>query len=241
MIGSASSKYFEGILFILVRRPYGIGDIIHISNTEMDTNIQGSVGWIVQKVTLFETVATWVPTLEKASFSNGSLANSRIINWRRSPNAKVNIQLHFPIETKYEQIEVFKRAVEEFMKLRPREWLQLNGFRVNRILTEQSYMQVVLLIQHRDSWQNIAQIQDSKSNLVTYCSEVQKKLGMEYKAPALPVDLRGAQSLLSVDHAATSMGGSDSGTNAEEDSAEAEARMNYFRLIAKTKHQIRVT
>jgi hypothetical protein len=26
MIGSASSKYFEGLLFILVRRPYNIGD-----------------------------------------------------------------------------------------------------------------------------------------------------------------------------------------------------------------------
>ncbi|KAG7356332.1 mechanosensitive ion channel [Nitzschia inconspicua] len=240
VIGSASSKYFEGILFILVRRPYGIGDIIHISNTEMETNLNGSLGWIVQKVTLFETVATWVPTLEKASFNNGSLAHSRVINWRRSPNAKVNIQLHFPIETKYEQIEIFKRAVEEFMKVRPREWLQLNGFRVNRILTEQSYMQVTLLIQHRDSWQNIAQILDSKSNLVTYCSEVQKKLGMQYKAPALPVDLRGAPTILPMDHTSFA-GGSDTGASLEEDPADVEARMNYFRLIAKTRHQIRVT
>ena len=30
MIGSASSKYFEGLLFILVRRPYAIGDGIHV-------------------------------------------------------------------------------------------------------------------------------------------------------------------------------------------------------------------
>jgi hypothetical protein len=145
--------------------------------------------------------------------------------------------LHFPIETKYEQIEIFKKAVEEFMKVRPREWLQLNGFRVNRILTEQSYMQVTLLIQHRDSWQNIAQILDSKSNLVTYCSEVQKKLGMQYKAPALPVDLRGVGSILhQMENTST---GSETGTNTEEDSADAEARMNYFRLIAKTRHQIR--
>jgi hypothetical protein len=47
IIGSASSKYFEGILFILVRRPYGIGDIIHISNTEMDTSPNGyaQISW----------------------------------------------------------------------------------------------------------------------------------------------------------------------------------------------------
>ena len=30
MIGSASSKYFEGLLFIIVRRPYAIGDGIHV-------------------------------------------------------------------------------------------------------------------------------------------------------------------------------------------------------------------
>lgn len=30
-IGNASSKYFEGILFILARKPYNIGDRIHVS------------------------------------------------------------------------------------------------------------------------------------------------------------------------------------------------------------------
>jgi hypothetical protein len=31
MIGNASAKYFEGILFVLARRPYSIGDRIHVS------------------------------------------------------------------------------------------------------------------------------------------------------------------------------------------------------------------
>ena len=55
IIGSASAKYFEGILFILVRRPYGIGDFIHVSNVEEDTSVDGTLGWCVQNVTLFET------------------------------------------------------------------------------------------------------------------------------------------------------------------------------------------
>jgi Mechanosensitive ion channel len=42
MIGSASSKMFEGWLFILVRRPYSIGDRIHISNIESETSWDGS-------------------------------------------------------------------------------------------------------------------------------------------------------------------------------------------------------
>lgn len=236
MIGSASSKYFEGIVFILVRRPYDIGDIVHFSQPERETNLNGSLGWIVQKVTLFETVGTWVPTMERASFNNGSLASSQIINWARSPNAKINVQLHFPIETKYEQIDIFKRAIEEYMRVRPREWLQLNGFRVNRIFTEQSYMQVTLLMQHREPWQSIGQILDSKANLVTYCNEVQKKLGMQYRAPPLPVDLNGAQQFL---ENASSLGSVTGGpSNLDDDDADMEAKMNQFRHIAKTRHQL---
>ena len=121
MIGSASSKYFEGLLFILGRRPYGIGDLIHVSNVEEETNIDGSRGWFVQHVSLFETTLTWLPTNETASVSNGSLASSRIINWARSPNARFVIFFIFPIETKYETLELFKRAVEEYLKVSPCE------------------------------------------------------------------------------------------------------------------------
>jgi Mechanosensitive ion channel len=42
MIGSASSKMFEGWLFILVRRPYNIGDRIHIGSVESECSWDGS-------------------------------------------------------------------------------------------------------------------------------------------------------------------------------------------------------
>lgn len=108
-------------MFILVRRPYGIGDLIHVSNVESITSVDGSVGWMVNNVTLFETTLTWLPTQETASVSNGSLASSRIINWARSPNARFVIFFVCPIETKYETLELFKRAVEEYLKVRQLE------------------------------------------------------------------------------------------------------------------------
>lgn len=56
MIGSASSKYFEGILFILVRRPYDIGDRIAISDVNSVASIDGTLTWFVQKVDLVRLV-----------------------------------------------------------------------------------------------------------------------------------------------------------------------------------------
>jgi hypothetical protein len=188
--GSASAKYFEGLLFILIRRPYGIGDRIHISNVEHDTNFDGSAGWVVENVTLFETTAIWTPTKEHCSLSNGSLANSRIINGARSPQAQVHIFLKLPIDVPYEKILIFKSAVEEYLKARPREWLSLNGFRAKKIMADQGFIEYDVIVQHREAWQQVGQILDSKANLSSYCQEVVKQLNVHYRAPPLPVDLR---------------------------------------------------
>jgi hypothetical protein len=55
MISSASSKYFEGLLFILLRRPYQVGDGIAIAGVNESTISTGSPMWIVEDVDLFTT------------------------------------------------------------------------------------------------------------------------------------------------------------------------------------------
>jgi small-conductance mechanosensitive channel len=59
MIGAACSNYFEGLLFILVRRPYDIGDRINVSSVTVDTSTTGSPGWIVKDVDLFTTTVVF--------------------------------------------------------------------------------------------------------------------------------------------------------------------------------------
>ena len=147
-----------------------------------------------------------------------------------------------PIEVKYEYIEIFKRAVEEYIKVRPREWLALNGFRVTKITTEQGYFQVMLTIQHRDPWQNVGQVLDSKANLVSYCHEVQKKLGMEYKAPALPVDLRNALALGRTIESITGGGSQqDNDSQSTQNFEIDDAQFQQFRAMAASKYNIKLS
>jgi hypothetical protein len=54
MIGTASSKYFEGLLFILIRRPYAIGDGIHISDPNAETAGTGTY-----TTTAIDDVVAW--------------------------------------------------------------------------------------------------------------------------------------------------------------------------------------
>ena len=120
MFGPASSKYFEGILLIFVRRPYDIGDKIAISDPESDTSASGSSTWFVEKVTVFTTTVRFATTNEVATYSNGSLALLRIINANRSPKAIISVLIKFGLETPFSKITVFRTAVENFIKARAR-------------------------------------------------------------------------------------------------------------------------
>ena len=152
MIGPASSKYFEGLLFILIRRPYMIGDGIHISDPNDETAGTGSGWWLVEDVTLFTTSVIFMFTNERATLSNGSLANSRIINSTRSPNASLHILLTFPVDVTYKKLEIFHKALEEYVNNRPREWVGGIRFRVTRVEAAQGFVEYIAAANHRASW-----------------------------------------------------------------------------------------
>lgn len=189
MIGTASSKYFEGLLFILVRRPYGIGDCIHISDPNIDTSYSGSAFWYVEDITLFSTQVRFSFTNERASLSNGSLANSRIINSSKSNNAGVYHLLKFPLDVPYEKVKMFHEALEAFVRNRPREWIGLSSFRATSVNAQLGFIEYIVVLDHRESWASWSQVRTSQSDLMAFGVELAKKLDIVYKQPTLPIDL----------------------------------------------------
>ena len=79
---------------------------------------------------------------------------------------------------------------------------------------------------------------DSRGNLISFCHEVQKMLGMEYRAPPLPVDLSGSNfdgGKLSIDGELEER----SSANAEIMGKDAAAKIDLFRSVARERHNIR--
>ncbi|KAL9186664.1 hypothetical protein ACHAXT_005902 [Thalassiosira profunda] len=189
LFGSAASNYFEGLLLIFVRRPYDIGDRIATSNPKLDTSPNGSSTWYVDKVTLYTTTVRFATTNEVATYSNGSLAILRIINANRSPKAIIGVLIKFGLETPFSKITVFRAAVENFIKARPREWIAMVGFRATRVEADIGFVEYKIIAQHRESWQNIGPILQSKADLSSFCLEATKKLDMKYESPPMPVNL----------------------------------------------------
>ena len=125
--------YVQGLLFILVRRPYQIGDGISVSNVDRDTPGTSSPIWIVQDVDLFSTKVRYQLSGERATLNNGSLASCRVINHSLSKNAWLYIFLKFPISVSFDKLQIFQQALDQFFKNRPREWLSFTQFRATRV------------------------------------------------------------------------------------------------------------
>jgi hypothetical protein len=164
-------------------------DRIAISDPTNDTSGDGSATWFVEKVDLFTTTVRFATTNEVATIANGSLASTRIINASRSPKALVYLRLKFGVNVPYSKVQIFRKTVEGFVKARPREWLVLLGFRASRVEADLGFIEYVIIMQHREAWQNIGPILQSKADLFSFCLEIQKKLDMSYTAPPVPVDL----------------------------------------------------
>jgi hypothetical protein len=87
------------------------------------------------------------------------------------------------------QIELFRKRITEYVKERPREWIRLVSFRCKRIEADLGFMEYVIIGQHREAWQNLPAILQSKSDVLCFGLETQKELNMKYTAPHVPIDI----------------------------------------------------
>ena len=82
---------------------------------------------------------------------------------------------------------------------------------------------------HREAWQEVGQVLDSKANLTSYCQEIARQLEMEYKAPQVPIHV--TQDSTTSDKSMTAV---------DEVNYDENELTNKFADIAHKKHGIRV-
>ena len=175
----------------MVRKPYDIGDKVCFLSADAPVDDFGppSGGWIVENVDLYSTTVRLGSTREYATFTNGSLASSRILNLKRSEKPNIYMYLKFTMNVSQEQLDEFRRRIIVFIKDRPREWIKVVSLRCTDVETEQQYLKFVLIVQHRESWQSFATIQVSKGDVYIHALHLQRELKMNYTAPTVPVQL----------------------------------------------------
>ena len=152
-------------------------------------NWDGSLQWIVRDINLFTTTVIYAYTNEMATLSNGSIANSRVLNGARSGPAIIYINLKFGVDIGFEKVEIFREALAQYVDKRPREWAKLLKISNRNVQSDKGYVEYVVVLQHANKWQQLNSVTSSRSQIKYFCHELSKQLDMRYKSPPLPVNL----------------------------------------------------
>ena len=184
--GNTVSKYVQGVILIAVTRPFDLGDRIFLASAgDVEKGFENAQnGWFVEDITLSATKLRFGRTGEIAYLANNLLADMRIYNANRSPNANVVLiqMFHISILDKY-NLKKFEELLRKFVDDRPRMWVELTLVVVVKIDNDMEQVFVQVVLRHRDSWQNVGRIYVHRAELMRFIQDTSKRLKIIFESP----------------------------------------------------------
>ncbi|KAL3920631.1 MAG: hypothetical protein SGILL_003161 [Bacillariaceae sp.] len=174
-VGPSAAKAIEGILLIVGRRPFDIGDRIIIGD---------SPGSTVPTMSSSCTTLRYAASNEVATVSNGSLASARITNCARSISATVHTLLKFHISCHQGRlIDDFRDAVDKYVQERPNIWDSVIFFRMEEIDPNNEVVTYRLVCRSRYTWQICNRVLQCQADLHKFCIKLTFDMGINYDQP----------------------------------------------------------
>lgn len=177
----SSSGYLKGILHIIIKQPYNIGDRICFNNTpdpELKLNNLPLGGWIIEKFDLYTTTVRQGITGEHSTFPNSCMLkdNTRVVTWKRSQKANVLFALKFNAYMTQEKGSYLRKRVTEWIEDHPCEWNNLILFRIVDADFELKLVEYNIVIQHTKPWHNFSLVEQSRSDTLMFLLDLQKDM-----------------------------------------------------------------
>jgi hypothetical protein len=148
-------------------------------------------------MTLSATTLRFAQTNEVATVSNASIVTYRIVNFQRSVGAIVAVDCAFQLKLVSAKniLEVFQRAIQDFVRENPRIWETLLFFRFDVIDADLQKVTCRMALRHRNSWQDGGRILRDRGDFLRFLHRLGEKLGINLNssssstgaAPALVV------------------------------------------------------
>lgn len=133
-------------------------------------------------INLFNSTVRYAGTNEVATINNGAIANMRIVNGNRSPNAMVWFYLPFRTRILREgRLDALKAFMEQYANDHPRQWHSYSYCRFDTIIGEKDKLIATIGFQHQSSWQDLVGILTAKEELVCSILEYGRKHGINYE------------------------------------------------------------
>merc|ERR1712176_970862 len=95
--------------------------------------------------------------------------------------------MKFGIKVSKDKVQKFGEEIEQYVKSRPREWLAFSAYRLTDVAPDCGYVEYKVILQHRESWQQIGALLASKADVQQFAFQLTKDLDMGYQSPPMPI------------------------------------------------------
>lgn len=217
VVGLASTTCFEGCLFVIYTRPYILGDVIllvrlrkKVSSFQIPIYSLTAISFFVQndndketrlRVEEFDLLKTCVKCEGRAtylsSFSNSILSRSKIQTMDGLLPASVCIRLKVSLEASQREMEIFRKAVEEYIKDHVVDWTDLLS--IDTVDVSSNFSEIELSLRHRQTPAKMCSVRSSRVNLENYCYQALSHLGIDGRRKIKHTQTSGALSYNSDD------------------------------------------
>ena len=92
----------------------------------------------------------------------------------------MNVQLPMTVKATHEQVHVFKSALLQYIRDKPRVWSCLVDFRITKVDSANELVVYSARIQHVKSWQNQQLVLHARGELEYFCNMILFKLGIDF-------------------------------------------------------------
>ncbi|KAL7065685.1 mechanosensitive ion channel family protein [Cryptosporidium serpentis] len=173
------SNFFSAVIFVIFLNPYNVGDRIRVNN---------GGAMIVKKI---ETFYTEFHTTHESPvlIPHSWLSSQMIYNESRSKRCSSDIQFKISDTTSPFSIEALGRAIQDYVTVRPSEFVASNFWCGITEIQPGHYATVFIWITNTDPFHNRRKLMISKSKLLLFILHTLRQLGIQYTLPITRVRL----------------------------------------------------
>ena len=183
-LGSSLSNIVSSLVFVLVTRPYEVGDRVTASGI-----LDGAEPLIVRKIDVLTTTFLRVNNKELIA-PNHQLLQQNIENFKRSPTAAMKIEVSVSMNTTAAQLEGLRSRINTYLESQPLHWKPTCMIRAGRIEAQSIVLSV--WAQSHYTWQDAPRLFRANWFLHIFLLEVLRQLGIGFRAADQRVSLDGS-------------------------------------------------
>jgi len=178
-IGPSLAQAVSSLMFVLVARPYAVGDRVTVSGILVGSHGEPEI-LLVRRIELLYTAFLRL-TNKEIMVPNAHLATCAIENFRRSPPAVFRIELTVSTSTTAMQLEQLRRRLNAYLVREAASWRPTATLRCSGIDRQAVTLTIWLSSSH--TWQNLNPLYRAVFSFYIFLLSVLRETKIVFRAP----------------------------------------------------------